>query len=203
MSVGRIPFWSKEDVSLSGGPCDPCQNRFGRGGSSFLFGSLVALFSAQVCAAGTPNAPTLPDSAVPAARAASPEVEETTFVDTRKWGFGATAVMIPAVIPSAGGFVDVRYWFPNGFGIDDGAGFALPSVSPNVSYAALANVEGMWAFVERANLLIFLDLDALPLFFPLQNYTSSVMAFSLPVRSSATSLMNPRVSKFARALGTA
>lgn len=103
------------------------------------------------------------------------------FLDIQKLSVGATAVMIPAVIPSAGGFGDVRYWFSNGIGIDGGVGFALPSVSPNISYAVLFNLEGMWAFVERPHLVIFFDFDALPIFFPLQNYTSTTMAFSLPV----------------------
>ncbi len=183
MNGERIPSGPEEALPLPGTSVETlrtlpiCRRWLG---VLILLGSLVVLLSARVCAAETSNVPSLPDAGVPAVHA-GPSGGGETFVDTQKWGIGFTAVMIPAVIPSAGGFGDVRYWFPNGFGLDGGVGFALPSVSPNVSYAVLANVEGMWAFVERPNLLLFLDLDVLPLFFPLQNYTSTTLAFSLPV----------------------
>jgi len=181
---GRIRPGSEEESALPGIPCvigESCQNRRKGLGVRILVGALVVLLSSHVGAAETSNTPSLPDTAVPTPLSGSQGEGEETFVDTQKWGVGFTAVMIPAVIPSSGGFGDVRYWFSNGFGIDGGAGFALPSVSPTVSYAALANVEGMWAFVERPHLVIFLDFDALPILFPLKNYTSTTMAFSLPV----------------------
>ena len=149
-------------------------------GALIVAGSLGGLVPAGY-SAGSPNPPSLPDPAGPTAVSGPSGESGERFLDIQKLGVGATAVMIPLVIPSAGGFGDVRYWFSNGIGIDGGVGFALPSVSPNVSYAALANVEGMWAFVERPHLVIFLDFDALPIFFPLQNYTSATMALSLPV----------------------
>ncbi len=89
------------------------------------------------------------------------------YINIKKAGVGPSLDLVdsPNNYGLAGtnlGTVDLRYWANDKFGVDLGAGFGLPQVSPNSEFVGVFRAEGMFAMKETRHDVFYLDGEFMP-----------------------------------------
>ncbi len=100
-----------------------------------------------------------------------------TFADVGKLGLGFAMAPIAIVTNLPGmiilGFLDLRKWYRNRWGVDAGIGFGFADVSPGPeSFQLAAHAEPMFRLVEQPDFVFFTDMNLLSTL-SLQNGTNA------------------------------